>query len=103
MFRACYSFIYFYIGAHGHHGLPMGGILSLCGSQQQLCGSENVVRASADMVVSSKWLKMLHFWGTILLNKILVEEKKKTTKGEAAHQGPNMVGGSWSACFDCLV
>lgn len=36
--RLSYVFLVFYIGVHGHHRHPLGGIISLRETPKQLCG-----------------------------------------------------------------
>lgn len=46
---------WFCVGDPGHNRLPLGGILEfLHETLQQLCGLENVTRASVNVRVSSK-------------------------------------------------
>lgn len=40
-----------------HHRLPLDGILSLHEAQEQLCGLEDVTRASIEIRASGKWVK----------------------------------------------
>lgn len=55
-------FIYEYMATIASTVLALGEILSRCEALKQLRGLENDTRASLDIVVSVKWVKLQFFW-----------------------------------------
>lgn len=50
-------FFFSFIGVHGYHRRPLGGIPSVHETPERFCGLGNVARGNIDKVVSSKWGK----------------------------------------------
>lgn len=55
-----------YIGVHDYNRHPLGGILSVCETLEQLHLLEKVTRAYMQKAMSSKWVKY-QFWGELFL------------------------------------
>lgn len=60
-----FPLLLFHIGVLAHKRLPMGGILSLCGTPKWLCVFENVTRVSIDVGLSTQWVEV-QFWVSYL-------------------------------------
>lgn len=91
--RCCYRC--FYVGVFGHNRLPLGGFLSLCQTQECLCG---LSRAFSDIAVFREWMKF-QFGSSIPLRKDLTDWQWKPCLWLYFHSEAMSISARWNDHF----